>query len=360
MKLTAFLVAAVLLIDVTASGAGELTKDQQHSVERGLAWLARQQRRDGAWEAPGGRYPIALTSLAGMALLMEGSTTREGAYQGQLRKAVRFLVARSQRDGLIGDRNDMAFVRVFDHAFALRFLASVYGDEEDLDHRRKLEDVLTRAVDYTVKGQTSRGGWGYLPAQEGSDFDESAGTVVQLQALLAARNVGIVVPRPILERARKYLANSTRKGGVLYRLSDGLNEGRPGPTAAALACAFEAGDYDDVLVKEWVAFCHRNIPLDGPHLDGSDRLEFEFTHYFYVRVVYALGGRGYGKLVPTSAERDRLTWEKYKAHVFKALVSHQEADGSWLDPTSVGPVYSTACYLTILQTETSALPSPQR
>ena len=42
----------------------------------------------------------------------------------------------SQRDGLIGDRNDMAFVRVFDHAFALRFLASVYGDEEDLDHRQ--------------------------------------------------------------------------------------------------------------------------------------------------------------------------------------------------------------------------------
>ena len=27
------------------------------------------------------------------------------------------------------------------------------------------------------------------------------------------------------------------KGGVLYRLGDDLNEGRPGPTAAALACA---------------------------------------------------------------------------------------------------------------------------
>ena len=58
MKLTAFLVAAVLLIDATVSGAGELTKDQQHSVERGLAWLARQQRRDGAWEAPADATPL--------------------------------------------------------------------------------------------------------------------------------------------------------------------------------------------------------------------------------------------------------------------------------------------------------------
>jgi hypothetical protein len=360
MKPMAFLAAAVLLAGVTPAGAGELTKEQQRAVERGLAWLARQQRRDGRWEAPGGRYPIALTGLAGTALLMEGSTTREGAYQGQLRKAIRFLMARSRRDGLIGDRDDVAAVRVFDHAFALRFLAAAYGDEEDADHRRKLEDVLTRAVDYTVKGQTSRGGWGYLPAAEGGDFDEAAATVVQLQALFAARNAGIVVPRKTIERGRKYLANLTNRGGVLYGPAVGLADGRPGLTAAAVVCAFEAGEYDGALVKQWVAYCRANIPLAGPRLDGSDRFEHPFTHYFYARVAFTLGDRGYAKLFPKSADRERVTWEKYKAGVFKDLVSRQAADGSWRDSVGAGPVYATACYLTVLQTETSALPLPQR
>jgi hypothetical protein len=359
MKPTVFLAAVVLLAGVAPAGAGELTKEQQRAVERGLAWLAKQQRRDGGWEAPGGRYPIALTGLAGTALLMEGSTTREGAYQGQLRKSVAFLMARSQRDGLIGDREDIATVRVFDHAFALRFLAAAYGDEEDVDHRRKLEDVLTRAVDYTVKGQTSRGGWGYLPAAEGNDFDEAAATVVQLQALLAARNAGIVVPRRAIDRARKYLANSTYRDGVRYEPAS-LTAGRPGLTAAAVACAFEAGEHDSALVKQWLAYCRGNIPLAGPRPDGSDRLDHPLTHYFFARVAYTLGDRGYAKLFPKSAERERLTWEKYRAGVFKALVARQAADGSWRDSAGAGPVYPTACYLTVLQTETSALPLPQR
>jgi hypothetical protein len=359
MKPTVFLATAILLAGVVPAGAGELTKEQQRAVERGLAWLAKQQRRDGGWEAPGGRYPIALTGLAGTALLMEGSTTREGAYQAHLRKAVGFLMARSQRDGLIGNRDDVATVRVFDHAFALRFLAAAYGDEEDADHRRKLEDVLTRAVDYAVKGQTSRGGWGYLPVAEGGDFDEAAATVVQLQALLAARNAGIVVPRAAVERARKYLANSTYRGGVRYEPA-GVTTGGPGLTAAALACAFEAGDYDSALVKQWVAHCRGNIPLAGPRPDGSDRLAHPFTHYFFARVAYTLGDRGYAKLFPKSAERERVTWERYKAGVFKDLVSHQAADGSWRDSAGAGPVYATACYLAVLQTESSALPLPQR
>jgi hypothetical protein len=359
MKLPASLAVAMLLTAAAPAGGGELTKEQQRCVERGLTWLAKQQKPDGHWEAPGGRYPIALTALAGTALLMEGSTTREGAYQHHLRRAVNFLMARSQRDGLIGDRNDFLCVRVFDHAYALRFLASVYGDEEDAEHRRKLEDVLTRAVDYTVNAQTSRGGWGYVSAAEGSEFDEGSGTVVQLQALLAARSIGIAVPEKVLRQARKYLIASTRDGGVQYGPGD-LTGGRASLTAAALACAFEAGDFRDAVAKEWVGYCRRNVPLAGPRPDGKDHLVYEFTHYYYARVVYALGENGYAKLFPKSPAAERLTWEKYKAHVFKALVSEQRPDGSWWGSDGVGPVYTAACFLTILQTETSALPTPQR
>jgi hypothetical protein len=352
------LAVAVLLSGAAPAGAGELTKEQQRAVERGLTWLAKQQKPDGHWEAPGARYPIALTGLAGMALLMEGSTTREGAYQHHVRRAVNFLMARSQRDGLIGDRNDFLTVRVFDHAFALRFLASVHGDEENAEQRRKLEDVLTRAVDYTVNAQTSRGGWGYVSAVEGGDFDEGAGTVVQLDALLAARSVGIAVPAKVLRQARKYLIDSTQRGGVLYGPGGDYTGARPSLTAAAIACAFASGDFRDAVVKEWVGYCRRSIPLAGPN--GRDGLDYDFTHYYYARVVHTLGENGYAKLFPRSPAAERLTWGGYKAHVFKALVSSQRPDGSWRESGGVGPVYRAACFLNILQTETNPLPMPQR
>ena len=46
------------------------------------AWSGwpRTEQADGHWEANGGQYPTTMTALAGMALLMEGSTIREGKY----------------------------------------------------------------------------------------------------------------------------------------------------------------------------------------------------------------------------------------------------------------------------------------
>ena len=58
---------------------------------------------------------------------------------------------------------------MYGHGFALLFLSCVYGEEEDNDRRKKLEDVLTRAVVFSRNAQTKRGGWGYISAADGSD-----------------------------------------------------------------------------------------------------------------------------------------------------------------------------------------------
>ena len=41
---------------------------------------------------------------------------------------------------------------MYGHGFALLFLACVYGEEEDGDRRKKLEDILTRAVKFIARG----------------------------------------------------------------------------------------------------------------------------------------------------------------------------------------------------------------
>ena len=75
-----------------------------------------------------------MTALAGMALLAEGSTTTQGKYAANIRRAVDYLVSRSRANGLIGDptRDDRY---TYGHGYSMLFLSQVLGEEEDVDRR---------------------------------------------------------------------------------------------------------------------------------------------------------------------------------------------------------------------------------
>jgi len=295
-------------------------------------------------------------------MLMQGSTLREGKYAGNLLKAVDWLMDRSQRNGLIGNPNsqtDMAKY-MYGQGFSVLFLAQVYGEEEDGERRKKLEDILTRAVDFTGKAQTDRGGWGYLSARDGNNFDEGSVTITQVQALRAARNAGITVPKSIIDKSREYLKNSTtQRGGVIYSLAHGgrgaIGGERPPLTAAAIACMFNAGEYNSPLPKQWLKFCQTHIPIGQVGRFGHD----EYTHYYYSQALYVLGEEGYGKMFPESSADERLTWSKYRKQMFDHLVRTQAPDGSWTG-SYVGQIFATTVYLTVLQLDNGTLPIYQR
>src|SRR5688572_24211918 len=184
IPIVAFAGTMLLLTQATA-GAGEVPEKYRESVRKGLDWIVSQQHKDGHWSANGDQYPVAMTALAGMALLMEGSTIREGKYAAQIRKSADWLMERSQkgnqRDGLIGnpDHPSERGRYMYGHGFGLLFLASIYGDEEDMDRREQLKDILGRAVTYVGNAQSSRGGFFYTSAAEGGDNDEGSVTITQ-------------------------------------------------------------------------------------------------------------------------------------------------------------------------------------
>lgn len=357
------LAVSLLALTVPASraAADEVGREYQEVIKRGLEWVASQQSRDGHWDANGGQYPTVMTALGGMVFLMEGSTMREGKYADRIRKAVDWLVDRSQRNGLIGNPNNPteASRYMYGHGFGMLFLASVYGEEEDGDRRKKLEDVLTRAVEFCGKAQTNRGGWGYVSAADGGGFDEGSVTITQMQGLRAARNAGIVVPKSVIDNATKYLEKcTTPRGGIIYSLANGgaFNGGeRPPLTAAAISCGFSAGEYNNPLVKKWIEYCRTAIPFGGIGRVGHD----EYLHYYYAQAMYILGDRGYERLFPNSKPEDRLTWSKYKEKMFKHIADSQARDGSWTGGY-IGPIFATAVYLTILQLDNGTLPIYQR
>jgi hypothetical protein len=374
MKRLALLVAVAcgLLVGTGASRvvADELPKDIQACVDKGLNWMAKNQYRDGHWEAMGSQYPVTMTALGGMAFLMEGSTIKEGKYAENIKRAVEWLMVRAQPNGMLGNPNHPgeAGRYMYGHGFATLFLASVYGEEEEADRRKKLEAILTRAVEFIGKAQTSRkgaktgrdcGGWGYVSAADGGNFDEGSVTVTQLQAVRAARNAGIVVPKEIIDKGITYLEECTNaQGGIIYSLGGGGGgEGRPALTAAAICCGFSTGEYGEgnnaKLIKQWLQFSKTNVPLG---LGGAARFGHdEYTHYYLAQTMYVLGDNGWAKLWPESKESDRLTWAKYKKSVFDGLKNSQTSDGSW-QGGHVGPVFITAVHLTILQLDKGTLP----
>ena len=332
-SLCAIVVCAVVYCPTMVCGQ-VADEDWNRVVTKGLEWLVQKQSKRGHWDADG-MYPSAMTGMAGIALLSEGSTTTQGKYASNIRDAVDFLIAKSKKNGLIGDENDDRYT--YGHGFGLLFLSQVLGEEDDETRREELIDVMTRAVKFCGQAQTKAGGWGYVSAKDGRDFDEGSTTITQVQALRGCRNAGIHVPKEIIDKAIEYIHKCSLKEGsegVQYNIHGG--GGRPPISAAAIACLFNAGEYDDKFVPNLLTYCDRNLGNVGNSNDGH----WHYAHYYYAQVKYRQAGK---------------EWEEYRNKLFKRLVAEAHADGSW-PQGHIGRVYITSINLTILQLEHGALP----
>jgi len=209
------------------------------ATKKGLSWLIKQQSRSGGWANKA--YPVAVSALAGTALICSGSTTTQGPYAKQIRLAVDYMLSRTQASGLVGDpKRDSRYT--YGHGFAMLFLSQVLGEEEDIDRRIELIEALKRAVDFSVNAQTKAGGWGYVSSKS-STFDEGSTTITQVQGLRGCRNAGLMVPKEAIESAKKYIYDCQNSdGGISYSFNS-RGSSRPAITAAALAALYNAGDY---------------------------------------------------------------------------------------------------------------------
>jgi len=341
------LLSACLLVTfasnpATVAAAADDEIDQV--VDKGLRWLAAQQHRLGHWTAQG-RYPSAITALSGLALMSEGSTPSQGPYSENLQRAVDYLLRQSRPNGLIGDplRDDRY---TYGHGFSMLFLSQVLGEEEDYLRRQELIEVLEAAVQFTAEAQTSAGGWGYVSAKDGNGFDEGSTTITQVQGLRSCRNAGIAVPKEIIDKAVGYIHSCTLKdGGVQYSSKGG--GGRPAITAAAIACLYNAGEYDDDFVPRMQKYCRRHL---GIH-NQSNYGHWHYAHFYYAQVQYRESGD---------------TWQNYRKATYAKLLREASparvptGEGVTWGQGYIGNVYTTALNLIILQLDNACLPIYQR
>ena len=334
--------AAALLASASDLPAQERAADSpvRRAIARGLGYLGANQVGDGSWLSGGergGSYAVAMTGLAGMALVGSGSTPTRGHHWQQVRRACDFLLAHADADTGLLATPDSDGKPMFGHGFATLFLASIYGMEEDVHRQDQLHGVLTRAVRLTVRAQSGTGGWYYTPD---SGQDEGSVTVTQMQALRACRMVGIVVDKRAIDRAVEYLRRCQNPdGGISYMLAR-RGTSQPAISAAAIAVLYSAGVYDDqVVVDRLLAYTKAHI---SPTTDTTGH--HYYTQLYYAEALYQRGG---------------VDWDDYFARAAAWLVREQRPDGSW-QGDGVGPVYGTAIALTILQLPDALVPIYQR
>ena len=141
------------------------------------------------------------------------------------------------------------------------------------------------------------------------------------------------VPKEIIDKAIKYIQKCTMEdGAVQYSFKGGGP--RPAITAAAVACLFNAGDYDDKCVPT-----HDDLFADS-NLQQHCRARISATGTTPIittpKCMYREGGE---------------KWEKYRDQIYARLVSEatEDRNGIYWKQGYVGDIYTTAVNLTILQ-----------
>ena len=305
-----------------------MTAETLRSVIKGLDFLAGKQSDDGSWIVGGGEaYPVAMTGLAGTAMLAHGNSPTRGHYSKNLQSAVEYLVRCGTATGLITGPTQDSGQPMHGHGFALMFLACVYGMITKESLRNQVRTVIRKAVALTSQGQSAEGGWTYVPGAG----DEGSVTVTQVQALRAAHNAGFLVPKAVIEEATKYLERCrTPEGGIEYSLRSGGGARLP-ISAAAVATLYNAGQFDSTIATDCLKYVWDQFRANEGFEKGGGHAFY--THLYASQGFYMAGDQ---------------YWDAYYPKTRDQLIAMQQPDGSW-NGDGVGQVYGTAVAAIILQ-----------
>lgn len=309
-----------------------VTPAADRAIERGLEYLVQHQHPQGSFGS--GQYSenIAVTSLAGLAMISNGSTPGEGPYGENLDRIVDFVLENTSPSGFVCVSRATSHGPMYDHGFGTLFLAEAYG----MTRRSDIREKLKKAIQLIVYTQNTAGGWRYQP-QRTTDADISV-TICQIMALRAARNAGIFVPRNTVDKCIEYVRRSQNAdGGFRYMINSGPSAFPR--SAAGVVALYSAGVYEGKELERGLGYLMENLP--GPR--NRRQSHYFYGHYYAVQAMYHAGGD---------------YWPRWYAAIRDELVSRARSDGSWAD--SICPEYGTAMALIILQMPNNFLPIFQK
>jgi hypothetical protein len=265
-------------------GGGSMRSEE--AVERGLEWLAKHQdRRTGGWgtdsftktsdkcncSEPGEKHDVAGTAFGLLPFLGAGYTHKQGRYAATVARGLSWLINEQLKlkEGQFSDN-------MYENALATIAMCEAFGLSRD----GKLRDSAQAGLNYIVKAQNSRGGWGYSP---GALPGDTSVTGWQFAALKAGYFAHLSVPTLTFAQVTSFLASVESADGTGF----GYNDKSYKNTTAAVG----------LLCLEFLG----KTPSDPTLTKGIDRLlqEYAFTKaspniyllFYATQAMHHYGGR---------------------------------------------------------------------
>ena len=291
------------------SGGG--TPASEEAVERGLAWLAKHQRRDGSWHfdhnlsdcqgmcrnAGDHHSTTGATGVALLPFLGAGYTHRQGPYQQVVDKGLNYLKSRMRTTPHGGDLREGT---MYAQGLATIALCEAYGMTRD----PSLREAAQAAIDYIIWAQDQQGGgWRYAPGEVG----DTTVTGWQLMALKSAQMAYLRVPARVFPKVTNFLNGVQAEGGARYGYLTAGKE--PTTTAVGLLCRMYLGwGPDSSPLRMGVKF----LAEHGPSKDDM------YFNYYAMQVMHHHGGP---------------LWEpwnqKLRDHLIQTQATQGHESGSW-------------------------------
>ena len=307
-------------------------------VERGLLFLARQQRANGTYAGKYGEE-TGMVGLSGMAFLAKGYLPDSGPYRFVLHRCIDYILGSAREDGILAYGGRHMF---YNHALSTLFLSEVSG-MVDAPRQAKISRVLPHAIRALLDAQAApkaighKGGWRYTPNSSVGDLSVTGWC---LMALRSARQGGAPVPDESIANAVEFIRKSadSSTGGFSY-LPTSTNS-TPSMTAVGLLCLELTGSHGDELLQR--SADHILLKIREPRYAVDP-----YLNYYAAQGMFQLGGR---------------YWKEYANFLYANYPRSQRPDGSWRfkDKLTNDPIYSTSLVLLALTVPYRQLPIYQR
>jgi hypothetical protein len=301
LRTTTRWVITLVLAALLAAPAGaqealdEMTPQSEAALERGLAWLAKNQGVEGNW----GSNDLGLVGMGALAFMSAGHAPGRGKYGREVEKALDFVVSRSKPSGLLNISD--AQRDMYNHGLATFVLGQAHGMQTTKD--RKLNRVLDSALKLIANTQCEDGGWDYKANRQHAGHDLSL-AVMQAKALRSAVDSGLEVPPEVITQAirsvRDHYASRGGRGATeaeqqrlpgQFTYSKGGGGGTIAMAACGVVCLQEFGQYDDWRIPknmEVIQAAIGEIPRTRSR-DGS--MPFDaYTLYYVGQALYQVNG----------------------------------------------------------------------
>jgi hypothetical protein len=320
------------------------------SVDRGLAWLASKQRADGSFPTAATGQP-AVTSLAVMAFLSRGHVPGVGPYGKQLDRAIDFVLAQQQRDGLlfgsstvmpVTDWNQGSHTANYNHAISGLMLGEVFG-MTDGERTQKLRPAIEKAIDFARGMQRrpspyplDRFGWRYYKYQRIANKGEADLSVTTWFVMFyrSALNAGFNVPQEYIDEAITFVRNCyvEREGAFVYGPYLRDRQFSRGMTGAGLLCLTLSGKHDTRIAQSVGRWLLRH-PFTEYNRYETKRDRYHYGAYYASQAMFMVGGE---------------EWKQFYPPLALTLVDNQALDGSWQPESAENDAMFGNCYTTSL------------